>query len=181
MSKTLTICRFFLEPKAGLNAHTRQPALREGAILAHHGGFASLLPWPEFGDEPLNQQLNRFLQGASLTPLLQATLNFAQIDAQARSQRRWLFEGRLIPPSHYLLTDPALWDTEQHSTPVAHIKLKLTGDPLTDKQRVLQCIPLCSQLRLDANAAYTFDTFLTFWSSLTDKTKKQIEFICKLF
>jgi O-succinylbenzoate synthase len=177
MSKTLAICRFFLEPKAGLNAHVRQPAPREGAILAHDGGFASLVPWPEFGDEPLHQQLIRLSKGAPLTPLLQAALNFAQIDAQARSQKRSLFEGLQIPTSHYLITDPALWNAAQYPTPVAHMKLKLTGDPLTDQQRVLQCIPLCLQLRLDANAAYTFDTFLTFWSSLTDTTKKQIEFI----
>jgi o-succinylbenzoate synthase len=55
---------------------------RHGALIRVDGGFADIHPWPELGDLPLDQQL-ALLARDETTPLTQASLEFASIDAAA--------------------------------------------------------------------------------------------------
>jgi len=68
-------------------------------------GYADCHPWPEVGDKPLSEQLNHLRNNAITTPTLASSLQFARIDATARSEGRNLFDGLNIPNSHYLIYD----------------------------------------------------------------------------
>jgi len=79
---------------------------REGAllkILTEIGaGYCDVHPWPQFGDDPLEKQLDLLKMGV-LTPLTQNALEFARIDAEARSRGQSVFEGLTVPESHFLI------------------------------------------------------------------------------
>ncbi len=62
-------------------------------------GYADLHPWPELGDIPLNVQLE-LLRTGGIAPQLERSRHLAKIDAIARAQGEWLFEGLEIPESH---------------------------------------------------------------------------------
>lgn len=90
--------------------HHKPP--REGALLRvlqkdGNFGYADCHPWTEFGDVPLSDQLNR-LAGGKKTPLTNRSLLFAQIDGQARSERKHLFHGLTLPQNHYHISAVSL-------------------------------------------------------------------------
>jgi O-succinylbenzoate synthase len=79
-------------------------AEREGALLrADFGaglvGYADLHPWPELGDAPLARELAALRAGQPLA-LGRSSLRIARSDAEARREKRSLFQGLEIPKSH---------------------------------------------------------------------------------
>lgn len=68
------------------------------------GGHGCLQPWPELGDGPLEGQLAKLSRGEG-TPLIRQALACARMDAAARVEGRWLFDGLAVPPSHATLAD----------------------------------------------------------------------------
>lgn len=99
---------YALQPKARLGSAS-SAAPRSGALLKikfrdGKTGYADCHPWPELGDLPLIQQLDRCLS-QEWTPLLRQSLLLARVDAEARSQGKLLWEGLSIPRSHALWTD----------------------------------------------------------------------------
>ena len=78
--------------------------VREGSLLRvtfADGlvGFADVHPWTEFGDAPLADQIAGLRQG-NPPPLACRSLEFARLDAEARAERRSLWEGLAVPRSH---------------------------------------------------------------------------------
>lgn len=120
--------------------------LRHGAILRVEypdgtTGYADLHPWPELGDEPLQEQYQKLQQGI-LTNLSRRSLYFAKIDAQGRAEGKNLLEGASIPESHYLAEIgeevPAGWST---------IKVKVTPERFSD---LIAYLPAVTQkVRID--------------------------------
>lgn len=85
---------------------------REGALLRFtfaNGliGYADCCPFTPRGDHPLKEQLN-LLSKAVYTPLTKRSLEYAQLDAEARQENRSLFEGLKIPKSHRLIGDETI-------------------------------------------------------------------------
>ena len=79
---------------------------REGSLLEftfedQSIGYADCHPWPELGDQPIEEQVS-LLRTGSLTPITTRSLDFAMLDASGRSQSKNLFDGLKIPESHYL-------------------------------------------------------------------------------
>jgi O-succinylbenzoate synthase len=137
--------RYELTPKRRLSS-VATDGPRHGALLRVDDGYADVHPWPELGDAPLDEQLLRLARGET-TPLTQASLNFAAIDASARRQARNLFAGLAIPRSHWPGTDPPPgFDT---------VKLK-SIERLPDRLR----------LRIDFNATLTPDEFVRIAATL---------------
>lgn len=145
--------RYELVPKRRLSAVSR-PGVREGALLRIDEGFADLHPWPELGDPTLDEQLERLRRGEA-TPQVQASLELARLDREARANGRSLFDGVEIPESHWPGDDPPDgFDT---------IKIKDTA-PLPPHVRV----------RIDFNERLTAEDFLRVAVALP---REQIDFI----
>lgn len=119
------IHRYTLKPRRTLSALAGARP-REGALLRTEEGFADIHPWPELGDAPLGEQLARLARGET-TPMTRRSLWFASV------WRRDLFDGLVIPRSHWPGSDPP------DDFDVA--KVKMPGGALPDRVR----------LRLDFN------------------------------
>jgi O-succinylbenzoate synthase len=142
-----------LTPKRRLSA-VAADGPRRGALIRVDRGVADVHPWPELGDLPLDEQLALLARG-EITPLTQASLEFASIDAAARRDGRNLFDGLTIPRSHWPGPDPPPgFDT---------VKLKRI-DRIPDNVR----------LRIDFNATLTADEFVQIAANLP---KERIDFI----
>lgn len=81
----------------------RQGALLEFTFEDDSKGYADCHPWPELGDDPLEQQISLLRKG-ELTPLLARSLDFAMLDANGRSQKKNLLSELKVPDSHFLAT-----------------------------------------------------------------------------
>ena len=64
------ISRYELTARVNLNARARS-IVRRGALLCVGSGFADLHPWPELGDQDLDQQLSGLARGQR-TPQVEA-------------------------------------------------------------------------------------------------------------
>jgi O-succinylbenzoate synthase len=134
-----------LIPRRRLSA-IAAPGSRRGALIRVDDGFADVHPWPELGDAPLDEQLATLRRGET-TSLTAASLRFAAIDAAARRAGKSVFEGLVIPPSHWPGADPPSgFDT---------VKLKS-----------IDRIPEHVRLRIDFNATLTPDEFVRIAATL---------------
>ena len=142
-----------LTPKRRLSAIAANGP-RRGALIRVNGGFADVHPWPELGDLPLDEQLALLARGET-TPLTEASLEFAGIDAAARRDGRSLFDKLTIPPSHWPGPDP----------PPGFDTVKLKG---------IDRIPDHVRLRIDFNATLTPEEFVQIAATLP---RERIDFI----
>ena len=142
-----------LRPKCRLSAIAADGP-RRGALIRVDGGVADVHPWPELGDLPLDEQLALLARGQT-TPLTEASLEFARIDAAARRDTRSLFDGLTIPPSHWPGPDP----------PPGFDTVKLKG---------IDRIPDHVRLRIDFNATLTPEEFVKIAATLP---RERIDFI----
>ena len=95
----LYIWEYLLHTQAALNSASVRRAF-PGALLLWEGGVGNLHPWPEFGDAPLDQQLQDLAAGRP-SPLAERALHCAALDREARLAGQSLFDGLIIPDSHY--------------------------------------------------------------------------------
>jgi o-succinylbenzoate synthase len=140
---------------------------REGALLKVESnglvGYADCHPWTEFGDAPLTQQLQWLAEGKT-SPLINRSLRFVQIDAEARSQKKHLFAGLEVPQNHYHLSDvhllsKALLDQLVHDG-FDLIKIKISSP---DDHAILKNFSNSRiKLRLDFNSRLNKIEFLAF-------------------
>ena len=84
----VSIYKYELKAPFTANASSAK-ASRSGALLkiswpSGKTGYADLHPWPELGDEKLDDQL-AMLEKLRLTPLTEQSINFAKRDAEARA------------------------------------------------------------------------------------------------
>lgn len=127
-------------------------------------GYADLQPWPEYGDQSLDEQIHG-LQSACLSPLVKKCLLFAGHDAKARRANRNLLHGLDLPSTH------ALIDSSSSASDFRYWKIKMM--PETD----LSKIPAGVRLRLDFNGRLTYAEFLKWWKSLSSATQAIIDVI----
>ncbi|HWW62119.1 MAG TPA: hypothetical protein VN181_12185 [Thermoanaerobaculia bacterium] len=135
----LFVHRYSLTPRARLSTIARDGA-RDGALLRVGDGFADVHPWPELGDAPLDDQL-RLLARGETTALTRCSLRFAALDAAARARGVSLFDGLVIPESHWPGADP----------PPSFDTAKIKG---------IAKLPPKVRIRIDFNASLTADEFL---------------------
>jgi len=155
-------------------------------------GYADLHPWPEFGDFYIKEQLKTLADFQKspttivLPRILQRSLYFSQRDAQARFEKKSLFEDIEVPDSHYLITredEVAVNHIEKIiQSGFTKIKVKIGGDPLMAAVSISQLAsylvsirPL--QLRLDVNARWSVSEFKEFIEKIPADLKSIIEFI----
>jgi O-succinylbenzoate synthase len=155
--------QYQLTPKKRLSA-VAADAPRQGALIRVDRGFADVHPWPELGDEPLDEQLELLRHGET-TPLTLRSLAMARLDEEARRADRSLFEGLTIPRSH--------WPAAAGEVPFGFdtVKLKMWRGAAVDSSLAQY------RLRLDFNATLSQDEFLSFARSLPANVRHAIDFV----
>lgn len=144
-------------------------------------GYCDLHPWESFGDLSLTHQLEILKQGGT-TPLSQASLNLAFIDAQARVSKRNLFDGKSIPLSHRLFLE-VNEDLQKninltYQEGFEYIKIKIKDF----KKETLYLnnleLPQNIKIRLDFNQGFSsYNYFMSWLSELNLNFLSQIDFI----
>lgn len=128
-------------------------------------GYADCHPWPELGDLPLERQLER-LRSHRMTPLTACSLNFARLDAKARARGKNVFEGKIIPKSHWLMKDESVPEG------FSHIKVKDPGLLLS----ILPSLDPTIKVRFDCNNRFTLKECCEFLEKI-QPWAKQFDFI----
>lgn len=154
---------YILVAKASLNARASRLE-RRGVLLRvlfDNGtvGHADCHPWEELGDFSLNRQLDLLKEGR-MTSLTCQSLYFAKVDAKARAEGINLFDGLEIPPSHYLVVDPAVFDPIQ-ANEFPSTKVKVGRDLESEIPRILEISDKLESgsLRLDFNCSLSQGAF----------------------
>lgn len=162
-------------------------SFRRGALLRvtfddHLIGYADCHPWLEFNDLTLPQQLTLLKEGRT-TPLTQRSLYFARLDAEARHEKKNLFEGLRIPQSHYLIMNFSQ-ETKQELEQLikenfTRFKIKIGNNNIHDIPKLilfLQWLPNGDfKLRLDFNFQLDRPAFEDLLNQI-EPFKERIEF-----
>jgi O-succinylbenzoate synthase len=152
----IAVHRYTLRP--GPDPATASPATRHGVLLRLDGeGFSDLHPWPEFGQEPLAEQLASLAAGRP-APLAAQALSHARTDAAARRAGISLFAGLPTVRSHALFTGwtgaPRTAFEDAAARGFGRIKLKIGRDPVREAEALNALADLPVRWRLDANARF---------------------------
>ena len=154
--------------------------VRHGALLRVETaggafGYADIHPWEELGDLPLAEQLAKLSRG-EITDLTRASLAFAALDGAARAEGRSLWEGLVVPPSHFLL--PGAAESMPGALEAAlgegftRFKLKVGGEREADERLLLSLADILAdaggRLRLDWNERLTAAEFAARFARLQD-------------
>lgn len=131
-------------------------------------GYADLHPWPEYGEEELETQLEMFLGGFPTT-LIVKSLYFAAEDAAARRAQRNCLTGLNLPRTHYLAKEASQID-EGLALGFTHFKVKTA-----DLQNVV--LPPRAKLRVDLAGKFNFAQFHLWWEDLSDDVRSSIDMI----
>ncbi|MGI9548761.1 MAG: hypothetical protein ACR2M7_02110 [Bdellovibrionales bacterium] len=154
----------------------------QGALLAFEfdsslKGYADFLPWPSFGENSLDQELENIAQGIPSSRFLIAQKN-GWLDAQARFKKQNLFYGLQIPPSHFLIENLEDFNKEKALSNLnyKYIKIKLL-DSSIEKQaeklkKLVKDLPKNLRFRLDVGGQKW-----SVWKKHLAFMKKQIDFI----
>lgn len=174
-----------LKPLADLNAvsasKTRQGALVKIAWTNGKTGYADLHPWPELGDEPLQEQLLR-LKSLKLTPLSEQTVWFAKRDANARAENRTLWAAGVQVKNNDLINDVTRLEIGYLDEIVKRgfttVKIKC-GRDLEAESRLINTVAGRGDLfiRMDFNGVGTMATFERFMRAVNRESDSRIEYV----
>lgn len=158
---------------------------RKGALLKVEFqddliGYADCHPWPELGDEPIEEEIKR-LNERRLTNLMRCSLQFARLDAEARKDQKPLLNEAEVPTSHYLISHLLHYSAEEIEDIIqqgySHVKIKVGSHP---SQEIIYLIELFAsaplKLRLDFNEKLSADVFESFWQAI-ESLHEKIDFV----
>jgi O-succinylbenzoate synthase len=174
--------RYVLRSGVALNSASMRREFH-GALIRAHDGFACIHPWPEFGDLPIDEQLEALAQGET-TPQSAMALRCARLDGEARREGRSLFEGLEVPRSHYSWsfsheTEPQLRRVLEEGWPAIKAKgFANWGESL----RFLECVARATDhagtmLRLDFNGCLDRFGFVKFCEHMPLRVYRQMDLI----
>lgn len=174
-------CPYRLEMR-GTNKKGRQGSLLRVIFKDGLIGFTDCHPWPEVGDQPLENQLLS-LKAGNPTSLLDCSLRFARLDAEARNSRHSLLTQSTIPDSHFFISDllnlneDALQNIIQQG--FRYIKAKVGNSLPAEIAQLLKLFANRSGsigLRLDFNEKIHSREFVAFLNSI-EPLWKSIDYI----
>jgi O-succinylbenzoate synthase len=159
---------------------------RKGALLKIFfpdvgDGYADVHPWPEWGDQPIEQQLIMLRKG-EYTSVTEQSMWFAARDAQARLEKRSLLNPAIQLKNNFLVTNFSKLTTEEldhiKKTGFTTIKLKVGNDfdlevalvkKITQTQNMM--------LRLDYNLKGSFESLEKLIKQLSPTQAKLIQYV----
>ena len=168
--------RYLLEPRSSKMKN------REGALLrveTQDGqfGYSDLMPWPEFGDDPLESQI-QLIKNKAQSELATWSLKLAEKDASARSHNLYLLKNSHLIENHKLVTD---FDEISEGQVVGKtLKIKI-GKNLKDECLFLNKLEAAKSLRLDFNSKGTMPDIDYLLKNLKPNVLEKIEFIEDVF
>lgn len=158
---------------------------RKGALLKvefenHLVGYADCHPWPEWGDKPIEEQLEN-LKHRHTTPLTRCSLKYARLDAEARHKNESLFIHKRLPISHFLVTDFLSFTKEDceniEKQGFTHLKIKLGNFLAQEIAHLLFLFKNTSlKLRLDFNEKLSLEEYKAFLNAI-EPIQQKIDFI----
>jgi o-succinylbenzoate synthase len=154
-----------------------------GALIRVDEGVGCLHPWPEFGDAPIEEQLQLLREG-STSRVIECALRMAAVDGDARKRGVSLFADLEIPPCHWS------WDQNQPSEPQMRrvveegwqaIKTKGWGN-VGEVLRWLDSFAAKSagadvRLRVDFNSCLQPYQFRKFMEWMTPRVRERLDFV----
>jgi O-succinylbenzoate synthase len=188
MSREILVWNYQLERKKNFQTKAKVGAY-SGALLCVDGGYACIHPWEQYGDLPLDKQLEALKNNVS-TPLLEKALFFAAEDKKAREKNESLFAGALaIPPSHALITDLNSLQGDLHNLlrefvedNFNKIKIKIGARDIVDQIKNLEKLCWAAEgknlkFRLDFNGNLKPESFEEILSRCSSDLLNRIDFI----
>ncbi len=173
---------YVLRSSGSLNAVSQRREFH-GALIKVDDGIGCLHPWPEFGDAPIDEQLNNLRDGGT-SKVIERALRMAAVDGEARRRGVSLFAGLEIPPSHFSLDqNQALEPQMQRVIQEGWLAIKTKGSPEIEKTlNVLETLVALSgnaqlKLRVDFNSCLTESRFTDFMGAMSDRVRERIDFI----
>lgn len=136
-------------------------------------GYSSYSPWPELGDETLEEGLIQF-QNGSPTSLMNQAFYWADVDAKARAEKINLRAAIKPLKSHFLINDihHAKFDP-QFST----FKIKMGRDLAVETEFLQSNLVENRKFRLDFNGSMNFSDFIEWFSTLPQEIKDVVDFV----
>lgn len=194
--REIQIAPYQFRSRTPLNSRSLEQKEHPGMLLRFHFkdgkvGYGNLHPWESLGDLPLRDQVD-LLKNGVLTNLTKQSLKLARSDAEARSEKRSLFDGLAIPKSHCtspILLRPkgdALWAAFQdlhdtlHEEGFDRLKLKVNAEAiefLLARGAQLEELHPEIKWRLDCNGSLNPADAKKLAKKITTSLKKRVEFI----
>ena len=162
-----------LRGPAGANARS-QKRLLEGFLIRVDGGYGCVQPWPELGDQTLEQQWQALKSGGR-TRLLDRALHCGVEDGAARREGRSLFQGLLVPKSHATITGAADF-VALKSEGFTAVKLKGNRHWSGVLVQMRQAVAAGLRVRLDFNGTLDGQGFLDF-TRAADDVREWVDFV----
>ncbi|MFZ4768006.1 MAG: enolase C-terminal domain-like protein [Roseimicrobium sp.] len=154
-----------------------------GALIRVDEGIGCLHPWPEFGDEPVEEQL-RLLRSGGTSKVIERALRMAAVDGEARRRGVSLFHGWDIPLCHWS------WDQNQASAPQMRRVLEEGWQAIKTKGwgnvgEVLRWLDGFAnlargssvRLRVDFNSCLQPHQFRNFMEWMPDRVRERLDFV----
>lgn len=171
---------YLLKSGVALNAASRRREFA-GALIRYQDGYGCVHPWPEFGDAAIEEQLSLLRDGV-VTPVTQMALRCAEIDGAARRAGLSLFEGLVVPRSHYSWSfsyafEPQMQRVLSEGWPA--IKAKGMANHLETRQFLTACAARSDALglRVDFNGVLNQAAFESFFKSLPAEVVRALDFV----
>ena len=181
MKHEISIHRYTLSSSGSLNAKSDRNEHCGTLVRVNHEGvfgYGCIHPWPELGDESLDEIL-AMLAGGEHTVLSTRALQCARADAAARADGLSLFAGLVVPRSHAtLMMDEASFQAAVDAG-FSTVKVKVGRDLAFEAQFIRQQAKQFPELmwRLDFNGSLHAEAVELFLSTLGEEVCDKIDFL----
>jgi o-succinylbenzoate synthase len=173
---------YLLRTGAALNAVSARRTFA-GALIRVGEGYGCIHPWPEFGDAPVEQQLQWLAEGVT-TPITAMALHCAEVDGAAREAGMSLFEHLPEVRSHYSWsfshdTEPQLRRVIEEGWPAIKAKgYAAYGESIRFLEACSKVLePHGTRLRVDFNGVLDHTAFAKFIEFMPLRVYRQLDFV----
>lgn len=181
MKNKISIHPYTMTSSGSLNAKSARSE-HGGALIRvdHEGvfGYGSIHPWPELGDESLDENLAKLAEG-HFTTLSARAMTCSRADAAARREGVSLFEGLVVPRSHATLMMDESDFVAAVQTGFTTVKVKVGRSPAMEAGFIREQAMLYPELtwRLDFNSSLDAEAVESLLTELGEEVRDQIDFI----
>jgi O-succinylbenzoate synthase len=171
----------------GTLALNQQSKFRKGTLLRiefenGHVGFSDLCPYQQFGDKPLEIEIQNILRGQP-TRLGARSLHFARVDANARARKESLYTESRIK-NHFFISDFVNFDLNRvpilQGQRFTEFKVKIGSDLIIETEMLKALVEKLSadvKIRIDFNCKISGDKFANWLEKNILWLKPRLDFI----
>lgn len=180
------ISTYQLFPKGSLQSH-QKPKFRKGTLLRvkfEDGlvGYADVCPFQEYGDQPYEIEIQN-LHRRQYSRLVERSLHFARLDAEARAAQQSLYSEIRIK-NHFLISNLLEFDLQRvkhlQAQRFSEFKVKVGRELRLETEMLkslFETLAPGTKIRLDFNALLSRDRFVEWYRANESWLKPRIDFI----